>query len=199
MKREILLHKSEQQEQKPLIVLQLAQQLIQYKQWDVWKTHPLCFLAPEEVTLVELMISHGNAEKVARAVGFTCSRIQRTMPLISRKLALGTTDYMRSLAAIYQPGGSSLADFQQVIMQRPIALLSNSFLANGGCCGAAYQANNLHELKVTGGVEALLQRLNLGSPPVDFVKLLQRFELHSVLDRALGAGQLHCGAKRNFS
>lgn len=177
-----LLLSARQRPSQPLIMQQLLEQLEAYKQWDVWKTHPLCFLAPEEITLLEMLLSCGSAESVAEAVGFTVARVRHTMPLLQRKIHIGYIDYLRTMAIIFKPGGTSVADCQKVLLLRPIPLLSNSFLPSYDTGlwelpNAEHAPNTLADLQNERGVVQLLRAHGLSSLPQDFHKLLVRYHL----------------------
>jgi len=184
---EALLKLAEQRHSQPRIVAQLVEALKPYEHWDLWTTHPLCFLAPEEVMLAELLLEHGNATAIAAAVGLNAAQVAKHMQQVLQKLAIGQADYLRALAVLFKPRGSTFRDLQEVILLRPRALLSNSFLspfddARQAPKDAVGLAGNLWELSHgKGTIASWLQAYGLSHVPSDLRRLLERSELSELL------------------
>ena len=181
-----LIHKAGQRSGQPLIMQRLLELLKHYPEWDVWKTHPLCFLPPDEVTLIEVFLSTGSAKGVSEAVGFTVKRVHETIPLLEQKLRLGMEDYARSMAAMMEPGGGTLAQMQRILLQRPLPLLGNSLLP--GYDAALWQSEaseaswvSLQALAGGRGLPGYLEEQGFKTVPPDLQKTLERFELHALV------------------
>ena len=184
-----LIHRAGLRNGKPLIMQRLLELLDQYPEWDVWKTHPLCFLPPEEVTLIETFLATGSAQQLSQAVGHSVARLRNTMPLLEKKLRLGIEDYQRTMQAIHSTDYNALKAARKVVLQRPLPLLCNSLCPAYDAAlwqpnGAGVGPSNLQELAGGLGLDAYLQELGFTTPPNDLLKVLQRFELHLPLSQA---------------
>lgn len=170
----------------PAVLSRLLRNMRVYTRWDTWKTHPLCFLPPEEVQLIELFLRLGSAAGVAEAVGFSLERVRQLMPQLEYKIYLGKADYQRALPLVYKPGGCTLSDVQELMLQRPVHLLSAAFMPEYDWRDwlrpqSEAVPETLGELMATGGIHAAMEALGQPYLPADLCKSFERLGLHHLL------------------
>ena len=93
-----------------------------YTAWDVWKTHPLCFLTVEEVHLVQQLLTLGSVTATAKASRCPRYYIEKRLNHALHKLTAGHADYLRVAALARERLPATSEQLEAVLLQRPFVL-----------------------------------------------------------------------------
>lgn len=160
---------------------QLCELLCEYPKWDLWTSHPLCFLTTEEVFLIHLYLHHGSeATMVAVTSGSACY-IKMMLNRAIGKLKAGHQDYERVVSSITGEAPMAGWDMQLLILDRPFVLFGFSTQLTNALMRSDY--NNFREMDEDQGIAAFLSKMyGIGEGGFAEIRVaFERYDLHGLL------------------